>query len=272
MTRERQLPELPVETFSAAEGRKELQRRTRRGFLALGGAALAAAAGFRWLQGRPEDEGIPGPLRRALAFDEQVSRAAFSRQRLAPEFPLAQAKMPRANGLVGLDDEFDPADWSLAVTGLAGGDRKLALADVQALPRREMVTEFKCIEGWSEIVHWGGVRLADFAARYPPATPSGQPLDLAARPGDVPACVSLATPDEEYYVSLDADSALHPQTLLAWEMNGAPLSSDHGAPLRLVIPVKYGIKNLKRIGSIAWTAVRGADYWAERGYDWYAGH
>jgi DMSO/TMAO reductase YedYZ molybdopterin-dependent catalytic subunit len=66
-------------------------------------------------------------------------------------------------------------------------------------------------------------------------------------------------------------SALHPQSLLAYEMNGQPLEDRHGAPLRLVIPVKYGIKNLKRIGRIEYTNSRPADYWAEQGYDYYSG-
>ena len=66
-------------------------------------------------------------------------------------------------------------------------------------------------------------------------------------------------------------SALHPQTLLAYEQNGKPLAEEHGAPLRLVIPVKYGIKNIKRIGKIEYTNERPADYWAEEGYDWFAG-
>ncbi len=84
--------------------------------------------------------------------------------------------------------------------------------------------------------------------------------------------VGIETPDRAYYVGLDIESALHPQTLLAYEMNGAPLAALHGAPLRLAIPVKYGIKNIKRIGTIRYTNVRPADFWAERGYDWYAGH
>ena len=66
-------------------------------------------------------------------------------------------------------------------------------------------------------------------------------------------------------------AAFHPQTLLCYEMNGEPLDTQHGALLRLVIPVKYGIKNIKRIGTIRFTDERPADYWAERGYDWYAG-
>jgi DMSO/TMAO reductase YedYZ molybdopterin-dependent catalytic subunit len=79
------------------------------------------------------------------------------------------------------------------------------------------------------------------------------------------------TPDEKYYVGLDMPSAVHPQTILAYEMNGKPVPVNHGAPLRLIIPVKYGIKNLKRIGSIAFSDTRPPDYWAENGYDYYSG-
>jgi DMSO/TMAO reductase YedYZ molybdopterin-dependent catalytic subunit len=153
---------------------------------------------------------------------------------------------------------------------LAGGPAlELTLADVRALPRVEMVTELKCVEGWSVIVRWAGARLADFAARHGLAGRRGRPPEAAA---DLAQYVGLETPDGEYYVGLDAASALHPQTLLCYEMNGAPLTPAHGGPLRLVTTVKYGIKSLKRIGTIAFTDQRPRDYWAERGYDWYAGH
>jgi hypothetical protein len=162
----------------------------------------------------------------------------------------------------------DPATEHAA----AKNDLTLTLADIRSLPRVEMVTELKCIEGWSVMVHWAGARLADFMAKYPPPTQSGDPPDVRNRPDDLPGYVSLETPDGGYYVGLDMESALHPQTLLCYEMNGQPLTLDHGAPLRLVIPVKYGIKNIKRIGTIRFTNQRPADYWAEQGYDWYAGH
>lgn len=84
--------------------------------------------------------------------------------------------------------------------------------------------------------------------------------------------ISLATPDKGYYVGIDMPSALHPQTLLCYEMNGKPLPVNQGFPLRLIIPVKYGIKHLKRIGTIYFSNDKPADYWAERGYDYYAGH
>ncbi|MGH9668262.1 MAG: molybdopterin-dependent oxidoreductase, partial [Bryobacteraceae bacterium] len=138
------------------------------------------------------------------------------------------------------------------------GTRELALDAIQRLPRVEVTTELRCIEGWTKIVHWTGARFADFAARY---APDARQADYAG----------LETPDGEYYVGLEMASALHPQTLLAYQMNGSPLAPEHGAPLRLVAPVKYGIKSIKRVGRIHFAGARPADYWAERGYDWYAG-
>src|SRR5436190_14318537 len=113
-----------------------------------------------------------------------------------------------------------------------------------------MTTELKCIEGWSVIVTWAGCRLSDFAAVYRPGTRNGTPSDVRNRPRDLVRYVALETPDGGYYVGMDMASALHPQTLLCYEMNGQPLSIDHGAPLRLVTTVKYGIKSIKRIGRI----------------------
>jgi DMSO/TMAO reductase YedYZ molybdopterin-dependent catalytic subunit len=134
-----------------------------------------------------------------------------------------------------------------------------------------MTTELRCIEGWSEIVHWAGARLADLASVTGLANRGGGPGGSVESEG-LFNYAALETPDREYYVGLDMASALHPQTLLCFEMDGKPLTLDHGAPLRLVIPVKYGIKNLKQIGTIRFTDSRPPDYWAERGYDWFAGH
>ncbi len=147
----------------------------------------------------------------------------------------------------------------------------LTMDDIRALPRVEMTTELKCIEGWSTIVNWAGARFSDFVAKFLPVTKSGGVPDLN-RPQDLASYVSLVTPDGGYYVGMDMQSILHPQTLLCYEMNGAPLSLEHGAPLRLVTPTKYGIKQLKRIGRITFTNERPADFWGERGYDWYSGH
>jgi DMSO/TMAO reductase YedYZ molybdopterin-dependent catalytic subunit len=100
---------------------------------------------------------------------------------------------------------------------------------------------------------------------------NGDKPDVDTRPQDLVRYVGMETPDGGYYVGLDMPSALHPQTLLCWAMNGQPLALEHGAPLRLVIPVKYGVKNLKRIGTIRYTDEKPKDFWAEQGYDWFAG-
>ena len=170
------------------------------------------------------------------------------------------------------DEEKDSNADSADTNSNMEPDLSLTLTEIKQLPRVEMVTQLKCIEGWSVIVRWAGARLADLIAKYPPLTRSGNDPDVMGRPDDLLGYVSLETPDSEYYVGIDMESALHPQTLLCYEMNGQPLSLKHGAPLRLVIPVKYGIKNIKRIGKITYTDKRPADYWAERGYDWYSGH
>lgn len=148
----------------------------------------------------------------------------------------------------------------------------LSLADIKSLPRHEMVTELKCIEGWSTKVHWAGARLSDFIEKHAPQTRNGAPPDVINNPQSLAQYVGIQTPDEAYYVGLDMPSAMHPQTLLCYEMNGEPLALEHGAPLRLVTPLKYGIKHIKRIGRITFTDERPKDFWAERGYDWYSGH
>jgi DMSO/TMAO reductase YedYZ molybdopterin-dependent catalytic subunit len=103
------------------------------------------------------------------------------------------------------------------------------------------------------------------------ATRSGRALDPERNPHDLFPYVYLATPDSSYHVGLDMASALHPQTLLCDTMNGQPLTREHGAPLRLYLAVKYGYKSLKRLALIRFQDKRPSDYWAARGYDWYAG-
>ena len=256
-----------------AEVLAEARRRSRRSFIGLGLAGLAGLGGWKWLISQPNDQGISHPLRRALDANGRLSQAYFRETRLAPEFARSRAKAPRVNGRVGLAEELDPAAWRMRVQGYGTGKtQEFTLADIQALPKVEMTTELKCIEGWSIVVHWAGARLSDFLARYPLATHSGHPADPLNPPADLAPYVGLRTPDEKYYVGLDMASALHPQTLLCYEMNGQPLTAAHGAPLRLVTPLKYGIKHLKRIGTIAFADSRPKDYWAELGYDWDSGH
>ena len=137
----------------------------------------------------------------------------------------------------------------------------LTMDDLKPLPRQELVTQFKCIEGWSQIVHWAGVRVRDFLDLYPP-----EPID-----GKDPKYVYMETPDGDYYTGYDLEALRHPQALLVTEMMGAPITQPHGAPLRLHMPSKYGYKQIKRIGLIAYTNDKPDDYWTKLGYDWYAG-
>ena len=233
---------------------KQLRRLSRRGFLVWGIGGIAAYGGWKWLMHASRIGDVPWPLRRAFQVNQKLSQAYFSEKRMNPTFPpSAISARARINGGVGLSADHDPATWRLQIGGTS-----LTLDDIKALPKQSMITEFRCIEGWSYIAKWSGARLSDLMARFPP--PPGYQF------------VAMETEGRDYYVGLDMQSAMHPQTLLAYELNDQPLTWQHGAPLRLAIPVKYGIKNIKRVASIRYTNVRPADYWAERGYDWYAGH
>ena len=257
-----------------AEVRQAMKRLSRRSFLWAGITALGAYGGIHWLASRMEDNGTPWPFRRALDANEGLAMDYFGPHRLAPRFSKSQMTKLRENGDIGLDGEgFDPAEWTLTVMNVFGKDEpvKLTIADIKKLPKTTQITEMYCIEGWSMIVEWKGVRFVDFAERYPPNPRTGDKPDVVNKPEDLVRYVSMQTPDLAYYVGLDMASAIHPDTLLCYEMNGEPLSLDHGAPLRLAIPVKYGVKNLKRIGTITYTDQKPADYWAEQGYDWFAG-
>jgi hypothetical protein len=181
--------------------------------------------------------------------------------KLSPAFEAALAalkksqgnKRPRGQEEAGMSDNtLDPGTPGLLLT----------MGDVESLPHHELVTEFKCIEGWSQVVHWGGYRLADLIAKYPPERKPD---------GSLPKFVYMETPDGDYYCGFGLQACLHPQSLLVTEMAERPLTQWHGAPIRLHMPIKYGYKQIKRIGLIAYTDMQPDDYWTKLGYDWYAG-
>jgi DMSO/TMAO reductase YedYZ molybdopterin-dependent catalytic subunit len=251
-----------------------MDRRTRRSFLTGAVAGVAGLGAWGWLEVSSREDGLAWPLRRALRFNESLAEALFSPARLAPTFAESEVQEPaRVNGQIGLAGNIDPAAWRLRVEheGRAAGP-ELDLRAFRDLPRFDLVTELKCVEGWSQVIHFAGVRFLDFVTRLRLATRSGQAADPAHNPHDLYRYVYLATPTEGYYVGLDVASALHPQTILCDTMNGQPLTREHGAPLRLYLTVKYGYKSLKRIGLIRFQDKRPPDYWAQQGYDWYAGH
>jgi DMSO/TMAO reductase YedYZ molybdopterin-dependent catalytic subunit len=226
----------------------------------MGVTAAAGYGGWRWLRSRSTEGGVEWPLRAILRDNERIAEAYFSGAHSSPTLTASQVDPnTRRNGDIGLDEDFSPEKWILHVQGIGGsGPAAITMAQIRSLPRVEQITQLNCIEGWTVVVQWAGVRFSDFTQRF--ASDSGSAK-----------YVSMQTPDGKYFVGLDAASAMHPQTLLCYEMNGATLTSAHGAPLRLVIPVKYGVKNIKRIGAISYTDDRPEDYWANEGYDWYAG-
>lgn len=243
--------------MSDEEVDRRVRQLSRRGFITMGVAAAAGFSGYRWLRSQPRVGNLELPFRRALWMNESIAQAYYAPDRLSPLFRPSDVTKARVNGHLGLVENVDADAWRLTIEG-AKAAAALTIDEVRALPPHEMITELRCIEGWSTIVKWKGVRLRDLIDRHPPAAPVRY--------------VAMETPGRGYYVGLDIESALHPQSLLVYEMNDEPLDWHHGAPLRLAMPVKYGIKSIKRIGTIRYSNLRPADFWAERGYDWYAGH
>lgn len=242
------------------EIQRELRRMTRRGFLGAGLTTAAAVAGWAWLRLQPDNNGIQWPLRKGLELNERFARMLYEPERLTRTYARPSDAIPRSNGDLGLKFPIDLDSWRLRLDDAGSPSRvvELSLQEIRSLPRTEYISDLMCIEGWTERGSWAGVRFADFVAAYPPRT-------------NLPRYVGFETPDRGYYVGIDMASAMHPQTILCYEMGGAPLTAAHGAPLRLYTPVKYGIKDLKRIGRIFYSNERPPDYWAREGYDYYAG-
>ena len=239
---------------------KEIRKKTLISFLIFGLLLVLAIVLWKWLNHQPKEEAAIKPLRKVLNYNEDVFNNFLSNRHLAKTFPLSAAvKKVRVNGNVGMSKDFDPTTWKLQVIKNPGDTLMLTMDEIKSLPKTDLVFDFKCIEGWSQVTHWAGVTFADFAAKYG-LTQQTQKKYAA-----------LITPDKGYYVGIDMPSMMHPQTLLCYEMNDKPLPMNQGYPLRLIIPVKYGIKHLKRIASISFSNERPPDYWYERGYDYYSG-
>lgn len=246
----------PIEKFTVPK--TEFTQRNRRSFIMAGfSVALGFVATRLILLTKPDDD-TPTALRAMFKFNESIWKKLSSneRQNTAVARP-ADGTPARVNSDIGIDDEIDLSEWILEYES-PNVKKTFTLDDLQKLPRTASHSEFRCIEGWSQPISFDGVRFSDFLKAV---DPEGVKMPY----------VGLETPYGEYYVSVDMESMLHPQTTLADTLNGVPLGPDHGQPLRLVIPVKYGIKNLKCIGKIFLAEERPRDYWAENGYDWYAG-
>lgn len=215
---------------------------------------------WKWIHKQPEIAGTPQPVHKILDLNETFFSTFLRDNHLAPTYPRSAAvKHVRVNGNLGLKSSFDTAAWRLQLVRKPGDTVFISLEDIKALPKTELIFNFKCIEGWSQITDWAGVKFSDFTSAYN--------LDAQTKM----KYAGLMTPDKEYYVGIDMPSMMHPQTLLCYELNGKPLPLNQGYPLRLIIPVKYGIKHLKRLGTLFFSNERPPDYWYERGYDYYSG-
>ena len=225
-------------------------------------ALLIATAYFswRWLNNQPQEAGALKPLREGLTTDENIFSSYFKKNRLSKSYAVTDAvKNVRVNGDVGIPDSIDINNWRLNVVRGPGDTLKISYDEIKQLPKKDVIFDFKCIEGWSQVTHWAGVPIKDFMDHYHLTTQ--EQMSFAG----------LHTPDNQYYVGIDMESFLQPQTILCYEMNGKPLPLNQGYPVRLIIPVKYGIKHLKCIGTMYFSNQKPPDYWAERGYDYFAG-
>lgn len=236
---------------------------TRRTLLSLltGGAASALGfGGWRWVQGSPAENNIPEVLRTGHEVNERIWSTLFRDDHQARTFSRDAASILRVNGTRGMSDDIDLSSWQLEVQGPDGSVLGThTLDDIKALPFHEMNIEHKCIEGWAQITNWQGARFSDFMDLYADQLPD----DISD--------VYIETPDSEYYVNVDLATMRHDQTLLAYDNFDEPINDRNGAPLRLATPLKYGIKQIKRVGMIQFRTEQGGDFWGERGYDWYAG-
>ena len=268
--------ERPLPTMEMAP--RAWRHRTRRDLLLFGAGAVVAAAGAGYLLpqtmlgrlGVHRDMNSRGKgwlQSKSIRIDDDVAEALYSRNRMVPTYTKSQTTPIKNNYNGATPDPGYIAGWTLTLDGLASG---LSISlDIRKLlnrfPMHEQITRLVCVEGWSAIAWWAGLKFDDVLRSYPPMS--------QAKWARVESSVNLdasGNPDP-YYVSIDLATARHPQTLLATHLSGQPLTVEHGAPLRLLLPVKLGLKNVKAITRIAYSAEEPGDYWARYGYSSYDG-
>jgi DMSO/TMAO reductase YedYZ molybdopterin-dependent catalytic subunit len=205
--------------------------------------------------------------KQSTGIDDDVAEALYSANRSVPTYTKSQITSLKNNYNGATPDPGHISGWKLTLDGLASG---LSISlDIRNLLTRfsvhEQITRLVCVEGWSAIAWWAGLRFDDLLRTHPPMSRAKWAL--------VESSVNLdasGNPDP-YFMSLDLATAHHPQTLLATQFNGQPPTVDHGAPLRLLVPVKLGLKNVKAVTRITYVAEEPRDYWAERGYSGHDG-
>ncbi len=208
--------------------------------------------------------------------NRRVQRFLTGRNKLAREFTerdISRYFKPNGNPPpITMDYAADAANqwsqWRLKISGLIQQPADLTLAELKLLPSRTQITRHDCVEGWSAIAKWRGVPLAEIMKRVQPK-PEARYV--------VFHCMDTDDDGQNYYESIDLEDAVHPQTILAYEMNDRPLPIEHGAPLRLRVENQLGYKMAKYIGALEFVAsfekiAQGkGGYWEDQGYEWYAG-
>jgi len=202
----------------------------------------------------------PSLLKAGLGFSDWLSAESFRRGLLAPTFSDSQVA-PFENFPINDYDEDDPGvdldQWTLSVNGMVQKPGDYKLEQVQALPKVRQNTRHVCVEGWDVVGNFAGARLSDF---------------LRAIGADTSARFIYVECADDYYESLDMATAMHPQTLLCYEMYDKPLTREHGAPLRLTIPTKIGYKQAKYLTDLKVTNVlQKVGYWEDQGYSSFYG-
>jgi DMSO/TMAO reductase YedYZ molybdopterin-dependent catalytic subunit len=251
---------------------------TRRQLLASGAASLVLGGCDRISQAPTFQQFLSSAERLTYGFQ----RTVISRAALAPEYaPKDIAKKFRPNGSqdpFNLPPEYPElaadnyAKWRLEVGGLVMRPSEFSLAELRMLPQRSQITRHDCVEGWSCIGQWTGTPLSNVLAR---AGLLPQARFIVFHCAD--EVLHYIDGEHAYYESIDLIDAFHPQTILAYELNGAPLPLANGAPLRLRVERQLGYKMakfVKRIEAVdRLDNIRGGKggYWEESGYEWYAG-
>jgi DMSO/TMAO reductase YedYZ molybdopterin-dependent catalytic subunit len=249
-----------------------LPRRRFLGGLALGAGGLALGG----CDAIVESESLLATVKKADRLTYRAQRSLIDRQALAREFsPEQMSPVFKANGSTMVDtpqyqahlsERF--ANWRLKVDGLVANPLSLSLAQLVAMPAREQITRHDCVEGWSAIGKWRGAPLALIL----------KAAGLSARARYLVFHCADTLDGRRYYESIDLVDAFHPQTILAWSMNGKMLPVAHGAPLRLRVERLLGYKHAKyvmgveAVASLAGFGEGNGGYWEDvSGYEWYGG-
>jgi len=206
-----------------------------------------------------DEEAVQKVLWAMSRWNDRVQGWLFNSSRLAPEFPESRITRPFPfNAYYSIKEvrTVDPVSYRLDVSGLVRERRSWTLHELYALPQVSQVTRHICVEGWSAIGKWSGVRFSDFLQRIG--------ADTTAK------YVGFKCADD-YHTSIDMPTALHPQTLLTFWFGDEVLPAQFGFPMKLRIPTKLGFKNPKHIAALFVTNDYPGGYWEDQGYNWYSG-